>query len=422
MNEPNNLLHWKRVIALVDMNAFFCSVEQMDHPEWEGRPIGITNGSRGSTLITCSYEARAYGIKTGMRLPQALKQCPDFIRVPARPERYAQISSDIMNALGDITPDIEVFSVDEAFLDLTHCRVIYQDAEVLGRLIKKTVHEVSGGVLSSVGVSTDKTWAKYAAKLNKPDGLTIIAPQDLLAVSESVPVTDLCGINKGIGKFLNDRGVYTCGDMAQLPIGELARRFGNLGRRIWLMSQGHDPDPVTTNVAPPKTIGHGKVMPPDTRDKQVLLTFALHMSEKVAARLRRNGFKAQKIFVGFRGKEQWFAHKYPMLPPTRDGRDIYAICVRHIETCWQGLGVFQIQVTAMGLCPENGQLDLFHDVPVREDKLNKVLDAVNERYGEFTLARSKLLKRSDMPNVIAPAWKPTGHRQTIPSTGKQDKN
>ena len=170
--------YWSRAIILVDMNAFFCSVEQMDHPELQGLPIGITNGSQGTCIITSSYEARAYGVRTGMRLKEAQRRCPGFLQVPAHPERYAEISSRIMKALEAITPDLEVFSVDEAFLDVTRCQRLLGTPRRIARLVKQAVLEVSGGVLCSVGASGDKTTAKYAAKLQKPNGLTLIPPPD----------------------------------------------------------------------------------------------------------------------------------------------------------------------------------------------------------------------------------------------------
>ena len=119
---PDNPQPWPRLIAFVDMDAFFASIEQRDHPEYRGRPIGITNGLTGTCLITCSYEARACGIGIGTRLRVARKVCPEILQVPAHPERYAKVFTDIMVALQNITPDVEVFSVDEAFLDLTHCQ------------------------------------------------------------------------------------------------------------------------------------------------------------------------------------------------------------------------------------------------------------------------------------------------------------
>ena len=201
---PQPKAHWDRAIILVDMNAFFAAIEQADHPEWQGRAIGITNGKTGSCIITCSYEARMRGIKTGMRLKDAKQLCPDFIQVPARPERYAAVSSRIMQALHDITPDIEIFSVDEAFLDVTAVQQLHGTPEVIAQLVKRKVLEVSG-LCCSIGVSGDKITAKYAAKLNKPDGFTVIPPWQARATLKNVPVTELCGIGSGIGGFLAQR-------------------------------------------------------------------------------------------------------------------------------------------------------------------------------------------------------------------------
>ncbi|MFC1602917.1 DNA polymerase IV, partial [Pseudomonadota bacterium] len=288
---------WPRAIILMDMNAFFASIEQLDCPEWRGRPVAITNGLQGTCIITCSYEARAYGIRTGMRLKQARQLCPGLIQSPARPQRYAAVSTSIMDALAEITPDLEVFSVDEAFLDVTHCQRLLGSPEQIARLTKRRVFEVSG-LLCSVGLSGDKTTAKYAAKLDKPDGLTVIPPWEAEQRLMNVPVTQLCGIADGIGAFLAQYGVHVCGDMKHLPISVLARRFGNPGRRIWYMAQGRDPEQLQINVAAPKSIGHGKVVPPNTQDLEVLQTYLLHMSEKVAQRLRRHELKAMRFFIG----------------------------------------------------------------------------------------------------------------------------
>ncbi len=414
---PATFRPWPRAIILVDMNAFFASIEQQDHPEWRGRPVAITNGLTGTCIITCSYEARAFGIKTGMRLKEARRLCPGLIQSPARPGRYAAVSSRIMAALENITPDVEVFSVDEAFLDVTRCQRLLGSPEHIAQLTKRTVFEASG-ILCSVGVSGDKTTAKYAAKLNKPDGLTVIPPWEAKSRLRDVPVTELCGINKGIGRFLAERGVHTCGDMARLPIGALAQRFGNPGRRIWYMAQGADPEPLQLTVAAPKTIGHGKVMPPNTRDGSVIDTYLLHMSEKVAARLRRHSMVAQTFSIGLRTGEGWIGNRTRSVLPTQDGQVIVRLCKQVIHACWQGQGVHQVQVTALDPRPRNGQLDLFadnHDTS-NTQKANAAMDKVNARYGEFTLAPARLLNRSTMPNVIAPAWKPYGHRQTIQDT------
>ncbi len=397
----------------MDMNAFFCSVEQADHPELQGRPIGITNGSQGTCIITCSYEARAFGIHTGMRLREAMRKCPDFIRVPSHPRRYAEVSSNIMDALTMLTPDVEVFSVDEAFLDVTRCQRLMGPPEQIAKAVKQTVLEASGGILCSVGVSGDKTTAKFAAKLNKPDGLTIILPWEARQSLADAPLTDLCGIAHGIGSFLAARGIVTCGDMQRLPIGVLGKRFGNLGRRIWLMAQGLDPDPVKISIPEPKSIGHGKVMPPDTTDPEIIHTYLLHMAEKVATRLRRHGFRAGRFFIGLRTADGWLGGKQRSTMPTDHGPDIMELCRNFMAREWHDHPVFQVQITALDPHPANKQMEMFVPDRRRQQRLNQARDQINQRYGEFTLAPARLLLHSSMPNVIAPAWRPSGHRETI---------
>jgi DNA polymerase-4 len=403
--------HWERAIVLVDMDAFFASIEQHDHPELRGKPIGITNGLTGTCFITCSYEARQHGIKTGTRIQKARQLYKDIIQVPARPYRYAQVSTTIMAALRTITPDMEVFSVDEAFLDITHCQGIYGNPANVGKLVKDLVYEVSG-VTCSVGISGDKTTAKYAAKKDKPDGLVVVPPWQAQDYLSRAPVTDLCGVARGIGNYLNDRGVYVCGDMVNLPISELARRFGNLGRRIWYMAQGQDPAAIEQTVAAPKSIGHGKVMPPNTQDMHTLKMYLHHMAEKVATRLRKHELEAQRYFIGLLTNEGWLAKKLQTEMPTNDSQAIKALA-NELLSQWSGQGCFQVQITALDPKEQGHQLPLFAQPDKKREQLNRAMDQINERYGEFTLAPGNLLHRSNMPNVIAPAWKPDGHRKTV---------
>jgi DNA polymerase IV len=408
---------WSRAIIFVDMDAFFASIEQMDDPALRGRPVGVTNGAQGTCLITSSYEARAFGIHTGMRLRQARKLCPDVIQCPARPQRYAQVSTAIMTALQDISPDVEVFSVDEAFIDITHCQRYWKKGpEYIARLAKQRVYEAAG-VNCTVGLSGDKTTAKFAAKQVKPDGFNVIPPWQSRVALHDVPVTALCGIGRGIGEFLAKYGVHTCGDMARLPIGVLAKRFGNPGRRIWHMCQGMDPAKVETQVAAPKSMGHGKVMPPNTRAAEIILTYLMHMSEKLAARLRRHNMQARHFSISLRIDGGWLGDRFACAMPTNDSHIIVDLCERVIADYWQGEGVHGVQVTALDPMPASQQVEMFVDDPVQEDKqqrVNAVMDKINLRYGEFALAPAQLLNRSSMPNVIAPAWKPYGHRQFIP--------
>jgi DNA polymerase-4 len=229
-----------------------------------------------------------------------------------------------------------------------------------------------------------------------------------------VPVTELCGIKSGIGSFLAQHGVHVCGDMEKLPISVLAKRFGNLGRRIWYMCLGADPEPVITTVPHPKSMGHGKVMPPNTRDASVINTYLMHMCEKLASRLRHHDFQAQHFFAGVRHYDLgWLGGTGRTLQLTNDGKLIYDLASFIVHNHWRREPVCQVQVTALDPNKGGMQLDFFQTPDVEREAVNTVVDEINDRYGEFTIAPAPLLHRSGAPNVIAPAWKPEGHRQTI---------
>ena len=402
---------WPRVILLADMNAFFASVEQVDHPEWRGRPIALTNGDIGTCIITCSYEARACGVKTGMHIHAARRLCPELIRVSSRPRRYAEVSTHIMHALARFTPDIEIFSVDEAFLDVTRCQRLWGSPRQIAMRVKAAVFENSG-VYCSVGVSGDKTTAKFAARQQKPDGLTLIEPWQACDRLADVPLTELCGVNTGIAGMLAERGVYRCGDLRKLPVSVLGKRFGNPGRRIWLMAQGLDPEPVRPTPGAALSLGHGKVLPPNTRDAETIRVYLLHMAFRLGERLRSNGLVAQRFLYGLRLHRGWLKTCERALLPSDDERVIYRLGARWFEHNWRGDGIWQLRIVALDP-REARQPDLFKRKHPRRERAHRAMDRVNQRYGALTLAPARLLDRSSMPDVISPAWKPEGHRKTV---------
>lgn len=406
---------WPRAIIHADMNAFFASIEQLDDPALRGRPVGVTNGLTGTCVITSSYEARAHGVKTGMRLKEARRICPGFIRRPARPNRYAELSTRIMEALRkEITPLVEVFSVDEGFLDVTGSQRLFGPPEAICRMVKDVIFNVSG-IKSSVGISEGKLTAKWAAKQNKPDGLTVLPVENVASALADRPVEEICGIAGGIRKHLAACGAYTCGDVARLPMTVLSGRWGCIGKRLWSVCRGHDPAPLELEVAPPQSIGHGKVLPPETTDPDILKTYLYHMAEKIAERLRKHEFEATRFFVGIRTVMDWQAHKYKTVP-TDDGLLIRMMCDDLIYKRWNGQGGFQVQITALDPKPTGQQLDWLRQKEQRRKSLNKAVDEINARFGEFTVAPGPLATRSNMPNVIAPSWRPEGHRATIEGT------
>ncbi len=397
------------------MDAFFASVEQHDYPPLRGKPVAVVNGHAGSTIITCSYEARCFGIKTGMPLWRARRLCSHLICCPGRPSRYTEVSRQMIGVMGDFTPDIEVFSIDEAFLDVTQCQRLHGSPLHIAQKIKQAIFAKTG-LTCSIGVSGDKTTAKYAASTSKPNGCSVIPPWQAKERLSLVPVTELCGIGPGIGRFLAQYGVIYCGQMARLPIGLLARRFGNFGRRLWYMCQGADPYPVKLIREDPKSMGHGKILPPGTCDKVVIAAYFHHMCERVASRLRRHYCKAQFFFIGMRVKSLgWLGGKYRALLPTNDGHAIYRLCCLCMQEIGSGFVVAQVQVTALSLDNTGGQMDLFSQENPQLQAVNVIADAVNNRFGKETLQPAHLLLTGPLHRVIAPSWQPSGPRESIDS-------
>ena len=207
----------RRVIALVDMDAYFAAVEQLDDPFLRSKAVVITNHPKNSTIISCSYEARFYGIRVGDTLWDARKKCPSMVVKSSRSQRYGMVSDKIMQALAyHITPDIEQSSVDEAYLDLTFVKHLYPSFDVLAQKIQSTIYQASG-LSASVGIGSNKTIAKYAAKQNKPYGYMVIPHEDSKLALSDVPVSELCGIGPGMTKYLSQLGIHYCKDIEKFP-------------------------------------------------------------------------------------------------------------------------------------------------------------------------------------------------------------
>ena len=199
-----------------------------------------------------------------MRYVDAKSLCPTLIKQPSNPVRYAKISTNIMSIIKTISPDVEIFSVDEAFIDLTNCLNIYQTPMNAALILKDRIFKYEN-LPCSIGISTSKALAKFAAKMHKPNGITIIDPGRSKDILNNYPVTALCGVSTGIKKFLNTHNVYKCGDMKNIPISILGNKYGNIGRRIWLMAQGKDIDFVDINTKAPEVLWHGKVTIPNLK-------------------------------------------------------------------------------------------------------------------------------------------------------------
>lgn len=232
-------------ILHMDLDAFFASVEQLDHPELRGKAVIVGGrGSRG-VVSTCSYEARAYGVRSAMPIAMARKKCPNGIFLPVRHERYVEKSQEVRNILVDYNPRFETVGLDEAYLDVSH----YEDAVPVAREIRRRIREETG-LTCSVGLSYNKAMAKIASDLRKPNAFVIIRPEQALAILRRLPIGAVQGIGKKSQERLQKRGIYTIEDFWRLSRAEVVQMFGKLGHALYDRARGRDDREIVTDRTP----------------------------------------------------------------------------------------------------------------------------------------------------------------------------
>ena len=318
-----------------------------------------------------------------------------------------------MNILQNISPDIEIFSVDEAFVDLTNCKKIYRSPLDVACIIKDKIYS-DVCLPCSIGISENKSMAKFAAKLKKPDGITILSIKKAKQVLQNYLVTELCGVSRGIQKFLNAHNVYTCGDMKKIPISILGNRYGNVGRRIWLMAQGLDYDSLKQENKLPKSFGHGKVTVPGLKDAYLIKKIFRHMCEKVAKRMRINNFESNKYIIGFKTWDGWYVRKFQLAYYTNSGSSIYKLAELILPEIDYNVGINQVQVTASNPKTLDLQLDIFNiAIDSKEQKIDNAIDAIHHKFVNVKVGPARLLGEVSSPDVISPSWRPTGWKRSV---------
>ena len=200
-------------ILHIDMNAFFASVEQRADPSLKDKPIAVVGSKHRGVVLSPSYEARAFGVKTGMTYGEAKKACPGIVMVTADSAKYSEACGQLMKLWSQFTPDVELFSIDEAFLDVTGCESLFGDPVRIAVLIKEKIWEEMG-LTCSIGIAPNKLLAKLGSDMQKPDGLVLISPDDVGQVLENLPVKEICGIGPSLTRQLASMGVRTCGELA----------------------------------------------------------------------------------------------------------------------------------------------------------------------------------------------------------------
>jgi DNA polymerase-4 len=406
----------ERIILHIDMNAFFASVEQQSNPALRGKPIAVIGAAKRTVITTCSYEARACGVKTGMAVWEAKQKCPHLILVIGDNRKYTWTSSQIVKIFLDYTPLVEVFSIDEAFLDVTGSLRIFGSAERIANLIKARIRH-QFGITCSIGIAPNKLLAKLASEMQKPDGLTVIRSDEVAKVLERLPVKALCGVGAKTARQLALYGIATCGDLGRFPVSVIRKRFGIVGEQLGRMGRGIDDSPVipAEESEPVKSVGHSMTLARDIEERREILKYLLQLSEMVGRRARRYNVwgKTVTLSIRYADFDTWVGKQETLQHYINRSEDIYRAAAAILATLTLMQPVRLLGVRISNLRYENNQLPLF---PEERKKAFMVsaMDEVNDRYGDFTVTFGSLLdeeKTGDKgSHVISPAWRPEGIR------------
>lgn len=289
----------RRRILHIDMDAFFASVEQLRHPEMAGKPVvvgGDGDPSKRGVVSTASYEARKFGIHSAMPLRVAYRRCPEAVFLPVDYREYARISAQIKEILHQFTPALEDAGIDEAYLDLSHAG---RPEDEIAREIKQNIRQATG-LTCSIGIAPNKLLAKIASDLNKPDGLTIIAEQDIPARIWPLPVRHLPGVGPVTEERLHGMGVETIGQLAALSEETLAAAFGDAhGAYLCAAAQGIDNRPLVTHWEP-KSHSREITFQRDTGDWQWVARTLAALAQEVADGLRAEGYQGKTVGIKIR--------------------------------------------------------------------------------------------------------------------------
>jgi DNA polymerase-4 len=402
-----------RIIVCVDMDAFFASVEQRDDPALKDKPIAVTGAGERTVVTTASYEARAYGVKTGMTVFEARKLCPHILLVVGNNRKYAQVCTRLVEICLRFTPDTEIYSIDEVFLDITGSHHFFNGPENLARAIKATVKNELG-IRCTVGIGPNILVAKLASDLAKPDGLRWIDEEAVSSVFEALPVKKLWGIGPHTEEKLSRLGIRTCGQLGRASRALLTKEFGIIGEQLLAMGNGKLERPLEIEPPEPKSIGHSITLPKDIWKRDEMLPDPLALSERVGRRARRYGYKGRKIALTVRYADfKTFTRQTTLPAPTNDTGEIYrsAVAILNGIAFSKSVRLFGVSLSSLG--KDGNQMSLFQD-PEQDKRaaMAKAMDAVNDKFGEQSITYVSTISEKKGHKVISPAWRPSGVRKS----------
>jgi DNA polymerase-4 len=377
----------------VDMDAFFVSVELRTRPELRGKPVIVGYPADRSVVLSASYEARAFGVKSAMPMVVAARRCPRAVIIEPRHKLYYEFSARIMGIFESITELVEPLSVDEAFLDVGGAIRRLGPPRQIGELVRRRVADELG-ITASVGIAASKFVAKIASTRCKPDGLLLIGPEETVPYLHSLPVGALWGVGAKTAEVLARMGIRTVADLAATPLPSLKKVLGATGEHVHRLSWGIDPRPVTP-VRLEKSIGAEETFAVDTADDAVLHRELLRLSHRTAERLRSSGMVARTIALKVRYADfSTITRSRTVHTPLDSAQLIYAVALQLLES----LGDRTMTVRLVGIRAEQlddaAQTSLQLSLDRRDDNwraAEQALDRVSRKFGSKSVLPARLL-------------------------------
>ncbi|HKY36021.1 MAG TPA: DNA polymerase IV [Polyangiaceae bacterium] len=393
-----------RTVLHADMDAFYASIEQRDHPELRGLPVIVGGQQARGVVAAASYEARQFGVRSAMPGFEARQLCPDGVFLPPSMERYAAASAEVHRVFEQFTPEIEPLALDEAFLDITgSLRLFGGDAQRLGRELKARVRDATE-LCVSVGIASNKLVAKIACRLGKPDGLRVVPAGAERATLAPLPIRFLWGVGPVLGDKLSALGMQRIADLADASLERIAQAAGDRAAHLIALARGQDARPVEADRAP-KSIGEESTFEHDVSDRDTIAQAIVAHSEEVARRLRGAGYSCQCITLKMKlgkartprtgsGRARGLREPdYPLLTRQRtlasassDGQLIARTALALWDEAALGEAVRLLGVSASTLAPQaQEQLELFAP---RRPQVGPTLDAIRNRFGADVIGRA----------------------------------
>ena len=388
-----------RMILHIDMDAFFAAVEQHDRPALRGKAVVVGGDSGRGVVAAASYEARRYGIHSAMPMFMAKRRCPYLIIVPARRGRYGEVSRSVMAILRRYSPLVEQVSIDEAYLDASGCHRLFGPPQAMAQRIKSEIRKETG-LSCSIGVAPLKFLAKIASDLHKPDGLTVITPEDVATVIATLPVEKVPGVGSHARQQLGQMGIVTLGDIKKVKSTLLVGRLGKFGYRLVDLAHGRDQSAVTPH-APTKSVSSERTLPADTKDRGLLKQHLLAQSQEVGRQLRRKGFLARTVTLKLKDADfRQITRSVTLDSPSQSSETLFRAAAMLLNRQPLDRSVRLIGVGASALIADTTpqQACLFPGDDRKRcgwEKIDRTVDRIAERFGRAAVHRGSLSPEED---------------------------